>query len=324
MLALAIAASWLSSESALVTLLDYAVARSGGKLAIDKPRGTLLGRIEIRSDRLSRRRHDGDGRGRRRSITRRGRCSTEDSRSASWRPSGVRIDVEAQGRRAGLDAGFARDPDRRDDRARDRRTSRMAIRQRRGCARPASDSPMRAIGARIDVQDLDIRGAGGRLAGSASVGTDQAVSDARIADARPGEAASRGTCAGAARRQFRRACRWSRSPRSPAWRPTCRRSSRRSRASRSSRASSTRRTSILRASTRMAHDATCGRRRRKAIAWRIHRARAHRERNARTDRCESHSDRAVERRIHAVRRDARVARADSAGRRRNAWPAAAR
>jgi translocation and assembly module TamB len=48
-LMLAVAATWLSSESALVTLLDYAVARSGGKLAIDQPRGTLLGRIELRS-----------------------------------------------------------------------------------------------------------------------------------------------------------------------------------------------------------------------------------------------------------------------------------
>jgi hypothetical protein len=34
-LTLAVTASWLSSESALVTLLDYAVAHSGGKLAID-------------------------------------------------------------------------------------------------------------------------------------------------------------------------------------------------------------------------------------------------------------------------------------------------
>ena len=46
-LALAIAASWLTSENALVTLLDYAVERSGGRLSIDAPRGTLLGRIHI-------------------------------------------------------------------------------------------------------------------------------------------------------------------------------------------------------------------------------------------------------------------------------------
>jgi translocation and assembly module TamB len=46
-LAVVIAVSWLSSESALVTLLDYAVARSGGKLAIDQPRGTLFGRVEL-------------------------------------------------------------------------------------------------------------------------------------------------------------------------------------------------------------------------------------------------------------------------------------
>jgi translocation and assembly module TamB len=46
-LALAVVATWLSSESALVTLLDWAVAQSEGKLAIDRPRGTLLGRIEL-------------------------------------------------------------------------------------------------------------------------------------------------------------------------------------------------------------------------------------------------------------------------------------
>lgn len=46
-LVVVVAASWLSSETALVTLLDYAVARSDGKLAIDRPRGTLLGRVEL-------------------------------------------------------------------------------------------------------------------------------------------------------------------------------------------------------------------------------------------------------------------------------------
>ncbi len=46
-LALVGAAIWLSSEGALRTLLDYAVARSGGQLAIENARGTLFGRIEL-------------------------------------------------------------------------------------------------------------------------------------------------------------------------------------------------------------------------------------------------------------------------------------
>src|SRR5688500_10506893 len=48
-LALAGAAAWLSSESALVTLVEWAVKRSEGKLAIERPRGTLFGGMQIGS-----------------------------------------------------------------------------------------------------------------------------------------------------------------------------------------------------------------------------------------------------------------------------------
>ena len=82
-LALALAASWFSSESALVTLLDYAVARSGGKLAIEQAARHAARAHRDRSNRLSRRGHDGDGGGRLDRSRAAHRCSTEGSRSAS-------------------------------------------------------------------------------------------------------------------------------------------------------------------------------------------------------------------------------------------------
>ena len=48
-LAMAVAVAWLSSESALVTLADWAAKRSDGTLVIDQPRGTLLGNVQIGS-----------------------------------------------------------------------------------------------------------------------------------------------------------------------------------------------------------------------------------------------------------------------------------
>ena len=45
--ALAGTATWVSSETALRMLLDYAVAQSDGKLTIEEARGSLLGRIEL-------------------------------------------------------------------------------------------------------------------------------------------------------------------------------------------------------------------------------------------------------------------------------------
>ena len=48
-LALAGALAWLSSESALVTLAEWAVRQSEGTLQIGRPRGTLLGTVQIDS-----------------------------------------------------------------------------------------------------------------------------------------------------------------------------------------------------------------------------------------------------------------------------------
>ena len=48
-LLLAGAVAWLSSESALVTLVQWAVERGEGRLAIERPRGTLLGEMQIGS-----------------------------------------------------------------------------------------------------------------------------------------------------------------------------------------------------------------------------------------------------------------------------------
>ena len=168
------------------------------------------------------------------------------------------------------------------------------------------------------VQDLDVRGAGGRLAGSASVGTTQPFPtrasltldlvkphpEGRVQAQIDGTFAvlsvvAKSTLAGvAADAQAKLA---------PFAAPAVPRRQR-----------STRRTSISRASnadwptTRLA--VVVGR---EAFAWRIHRARATRQRHARPGRCESHSDRADQRNVHAVRRNARVARHRGAGRGRN-------
>lgn len=47
LLAIAGGASWLSSEAALRYLLDYAVARSGGRIVIEKASGSLLGSVKL-------------------------------------------------------------------------------------------------------------------------------------------------------------------------------------------------------------------------------------------------------------------------------------
>ena len=165
MLALAIAASWLSSESALVTLLDYAVAQSDGKLTIDKPRGTLLGRIEI-------------GR-----IVYRDEGTTVTIEDVSLdhaprtlldrRLTITRADGEARAdRRAAeddepaIDAGFARDPDRRDDRARNDQASRMAITAATRVRSTTSGFPTPAIAACIACRIWTSAAQAASLAGS--------------------------------------------------------------------------------------------------------------------------------------------------------------